>query len=176
MLTKKMEEAINGQINKEMYSAYLYMAMSAHSTSLGLDGFAKWFMTQYHEEMFHAMKFYEYVNDQGGTISLKAIETPMSDFSSPLDMFEKTLKHEQFVTKSINELVELAIEEHDHATQGFLQWYVMEQVEEEKNDNEIIAKIKLAGESGPGLFMLDKELGARAVTIPLDFTGPLTAE
>lgn len=176
MLSKKMENAINGQINKEMYSAYLYMAMSAHATENGLDGFAAWFMVQYHEEMFHAMKLYEYVNDQGGKVMLQAIDVPPSTFESPLAMFEKTLEHEKFVTKSINDLLNLAIDEKDHATSSFLQWYVMEQVEEEKNVNEIIAKLKLAGEQGPGLFMLDKELGARGAAVPLDFSQGVSAK
>ena len=166
MLSKKMESALNEQINKEMYSAYLYMSMSAHCTNIGLDGFANWFMVQYQEEMEHAMKIYNYVNDQGGGVILKAIEQPPYDFRGPMDMFQKTLKHEQFVTKSINDLVDLAISEKDHATQIFLQWFVTEQIEEEGNDNEIIAKLKLAGEKGNGLFMIDKELGTRVYTPP----------
>jgi ferritin len=164
MLSKKMENALNEQINKEMYSAYLYMSMSAHSTNVGLPGFANWFMIQYKEEMEHAMKIYDYVNDRGGEVSLKAIDEPLSTFKDAMDMFQKTLKHEQFITKSINELVDLAIKENDHATQIFLQWYVTEQIEEEGNDNDIIAKLKLIGENGNGLLMLDKELSARVFT------------
>lgn len=166
MLSKKMENALNEQINKEMYSAYLYMAMSAHSTSIGLPGFANWFMVQYQEEMEHAMKIYNYVNVQGGKIHLKTIEEPPSTFKDPMDMFQKTLKHEQFVTKSINTLMDLAIKENDHATQIFLQWFVTEQIEEEGNDNEIIAKLELAGAEGNGLFMIDKELATRIYTPP----------
>lgn len=162
MLSKKMEEALNEQINKEMYSAYLYMAMSAHSTNIGLPGFANWFMVQYKEEMDHAMKIYNYINDQGGRVKLKAIDEPPSEFEDAMDMFNKTLKHEQFITKSINELVDLAIKEKDHATQIFLQWFVTEQIEEEGNDNDIIAKLKFADKEGNGLFMIDKELGTRA--------------
>jgi len=165
MLSEKMEDALNEQINKEMYSAYLYMAMSAHSTHIGLDGFANWFMVQYQEEMTHAMKIYDYINEQGGKVKLKAIKEPPSEFDSPLDMFEKTLEHEKFITKSINELMDLAIKENDHATQIFLHWFVTEQIEEEANDNEIIAKLKLVGD-GNGLFMLDKELAARVFTPP----------
>jgi len=165
MLSEKMEEALNEQINKEMYSAYLYMAMSAHSKHMGLDGFANWFMVQYQEEMTHAMKIYDYINEQGGKVKLKAIKEPPSEFESPLDMFEKTLEHEKFITKSINELMDLAIKENDHATQIFLHWFVTEQIEEEANDNEIIAKLKLVGD-GNGLFMLDKELAARIFTPP----------
>ena len=168
MLSKKMEEALNEQINKEMYSAYLYMSMSAHSTNIGLPGFANWFMAQYNEEMEHAMKIYDYINDQGGKIKLKVIDEPVSTFKDAMDMFQKTLKHEQFITKSINELVDLAIKEKDHASQIFLQWFVTEQIEEEGNDNDIIAKLKLAGDKGNGLFMIDKELGARVYTPPVD--------
>ena len=163
-----MEKALNEQINKEMYSAYLYMAMSAHSTHRGLPGFANWFMVQYHEEMEHAMKIYDYINDQGGKVHLNAIDEPLSTFKDPMDMFQKTLKHEQFITKSINELVDLAIKEKDHATQIFLQWFVTEQIEEEGNDNDIIAKLELAGAKGNGLFMIDKELGARVYTPPAE--------
>lgn len=170
MITAKLEEALNGQINKEMYSAYLYMAMSSHSKSIGLDGFANWFMVQYHEEMLHAMKIYEYVNSQGGKVKLKALEEPPSEFESPLDMFQKTLKHEQFITKSINDLMDMAISEKDHATSIFLQWYVTEQVEEEENDNEILAKLDLVGTDKAGLFILDKELAARMTTVPVDFS------
>ena len=165
-----MENALNEQINKEMYSAYLYMSMSAHSTNIGLSGFANWFMVQYKEEMEHAMKIYDYVNDQSGKVKLKTIDEPLSTFKDAMDMFQKTLKHEQFITKSINELVDLAIKEKDHATQIFLQWFVTEQIEEEGNDNDIIAKLKLTGDKGNGLFMIDKELGARVYTLPAEST------
>jgi len=161
MLSEKMVEALNKQINKEMYSAYLYMSMSAYSTYIGLKGFANWFMVQYQEEMTHAMKIYDYVNDQGAQVKLMAIDQPSTEFESPMVMFEKTLEHEKFVTKCINDLVDLAIKEKDHATQIFLQWFVTEQIEEEANDNEIISKLKLAGKEGNGLFMLDKELRQR---------------
>jgi len=115
--------------------------------------------------MTHAMKIYDYINEQGGQVKLRAIKEPPSEFESPLDMFEKTLEHEKFITKSINELMDLAIKENDHATQIFLHWFVTEQIEEEANDNEIIAKLKLVGD-GNGLFMLDKELAARTFTPP----------
>jgi len=161
MLSKKMLDALNGQINKEMYSAYLYMAMSAYSQYTGLKGFSNWFYVQYQEEMEHAMRIYNYIHGQGGQVQLKAIEQPPADFGLPMEMFEATLKHEQFITKSIHQLVDLAIAEKDHATQIFLQWFVTEQIEEESNDNEIIDKLKLIGKDGNGLFMLDKELGTR---------------
>nr|WP_321498908.1 ferritin [uncultured Methanolobus sp.] len=166
MLSEKMVAALNGQINKEMYSAYLYMDMSAHCTHEGLDGFANWFMVQYQEEMTHAMKIYDYVNDQGGKVVLEAIEKPPESFGTPLEMFYATLEHEQFITRSIYDLVTLANEEKDYATQIFLQWFVTEQIEEEANDNELIAKLKLIGSDGNGLYMLDKELLTRVFTPP----------
>ena len=167
MLSAKMLAALNEQLNKEIYSAYMYLSMSAYSTHIGLKGFANWFMVQYQEEMMHAMKFYNYINDQGGRVKLMAIDAPPTEFESPLDMFEKTLKHEQFVTKRINDLVDLSIKEKDHVTSIFLQWYVTEQIEEEANDNDIIAKLKLVGKTGDALLMLDKELAARVFTPPL---------
>jgi ferritin len=164
MLNEKMTQALNGQINKEIYSAYLYLSMSAYSSFIGLKGFANWFMVQYHEEMEHAMKIYNYIDGQGEQVKLMAIEQPATEFDSALDMFEKTLEHEKFITKSINDLVDLAIEEKDHATNIFLQWFVTEQIEEEGNDNDIISKLKLVGEGGNGLFMIDRELASRVYT------------
>jgi len=170
MLHKKMLGALNEQINKEMYSAYLYMAMSSHSANMGLKGFANWFMVQYHEEMYHAMKLYEYVQRQGEEVVLDTLQAPPTDFESPLDMFKQTLTHERYITSSINELMELAISKKDHATQIFLEWYVTEQVEEEENDNDIIAQLKLIGDNPHALLMLDRELAQRAATVPTDFS------
>ena len=170
MLDKKMAQALNEQINKEMYSAYLYMSMSAFSNKMGLKGFANWFMVQYHEEMFHAMKLFEYIQRQGEDVRLEAINAPPMDFDSQLDMFTKTLTHEQYITKSINDLMDLAMKKKDHATQIFLEWYVTEQVEEEENDNDIIAQLKLIGDNPHALLMLDRELTARVATIPTDFS------
>ncbi len=170
MINKKISDAINGQINKEMYSAYLYMSMSAYCSNVGLKGFANWFMVQYHEEMVHAMKFYEYLLRQSQTVRLGALKEPPAVFKSPMDMFEKTLAHEQFITKSINDLMDLAKKENDHASQSFLQWYVDEQVEEEENDNDIITQLKLIGKDTSALLMLDKELAARMTTVPTDFS------
>jgi ferritin len=161
MISKKMTQALNEQINKEIYSAYLYMSMSAYSEHIGLSGFAHWFMVQYNEEMEHAMKIYQYVQEQGEHVKLMAIDAPATEFESALDMFEKTLDHEKFVTKSINELVDLAVQENDHATQIFLQWFVTEQVEEEASADEILSKLNLVGTKGNGLYMLDRELAQR---------------
>jgi ferritin len=175
MLNKKMEQSLNEQMNREMYSAYLYLSMSAHCTNKGLKGFANWFMVQFHEEMFHAMKFYEYINLQGGRAILKAISQPPSSFESPLEMFSKTLEHEQFITKSINELMELAIAEKDHATQIILQWYVTEQVEEESNDNEIISQLRIIKDDPQGIMLLDRELAGRITTVPTEFSKGIQA-
>ena len=169
MLSPEMIDALNEHMNKEMYSAYLYMSMSAYSDSLGLKGFANWFMVQYHEEMYHAMKVFEYIQAQGGTVKLLQIDAPPAEWESPLDLFEKTLAHEQMVTARINALMDLAIEEKDHATKIFLQWYVTEQVEEEENDNEIIDQLRLIGDNPQGLLMLDRELGGRPAGVPLDY-------
>ena len=166
MLSERMTGALNKQVNNEIYSAYLYLSMSAHSTFVGLKGFANWFMVQYQEEMVHAMKIYDYINAQGGQVKLMAVAQPPTEFGSPLEMFGKTLEHEKFVTKCINDLVDLAIEEKDHASNIFLQWFVTEQIEEEANDNEIISKLKLVGKEGNGLFMIDKELAARVFMPP----------
>lgn len=161
MLTEKMLAALNEQINKEIYSGYLYMSMSAYSDYIGLKGFANWFMVQYQEEMEHAMRIYNYIQGQGGQVKLMAIEQPHTDFESPLDMLKKTLEHEKFVTKRINDLVDIAVKEKDHATQIMLQWFVTEQIEEEANPTDIINQLKLVGKEGDGLFMIDKELAAR---------------
>jgi len=175
MLNKKMEDALNEQLNREMYSAYLYMSMSSCFAHKGLKGFANWFMVQYHEEMLHAMKIYEYIGLQGGRVLLKSLQQPPSEFESPLDAFGSTLDHEQFITKSINELMELAIAEKDHATRIFLQWYVTEQVEEENNDNEIISQLKIIRDDPNGIMMLDRELAARITSVPTEFSKGIQA-
>lgn len=161
MISKKMEKALNEQINKELYSAYLYLAMAAQAENMGLKGFANWFTVQFHEEQGHALKFYEYVNEQGGRVELAAIKQPQTEFRSVLSMFEQTYKHEQFVTASIHALVDLAIKEGDHATRSMLTWFVDEQVEEEANDLEILGKLKMIGSSGSGLLYLDGKLAKR---------------
>ncbi len=170
MLSNKMMDSFNNHLKEEFSSAYIYLSMSAHSSFIGLKGFAKWFMAQYHEEMAHAMMFYEYIGRQGGKVRLLTVEEPSSEYASPIDMFEKTLEHEKFMTKNVNDLMELAIQEKDHATQIFLQWFVSEQVEEEETVNDILAKLKLIGSDTNGLFMMDTELGTRTVTMPTDFT------
>ena len=161
MISKAMEEAINQQINREFYSAYLYLAMAQECESIGLKGSAKWFTLQYHEEISHGMKMVDYLNDQGARVVLDAIEKPPVEFGPLVTMFEKTAEHERFVTKSIYSLVDLAVKEKDYATQEFLQWFVKEQVEEEANADEIVKKLEFVGTTNHGLYLLDKELGAR---------------
>ncbi len=170
MLSEKMEKALNTQVNNEFYSAYLYMSMSAHCQSMGLKGFANWFMVQFHEEMFHAMKFYEYILRKGGKVSLQTIKQPPVEFGTPLSMFEQTYEHEQFITKCINDLVETARQEKDNATEIFLHWYVTEQIEEEENDTDLINQLKYIGKDTSAMLMLDKELAARMTTIPTEFS------
>jgi len=166
MISEKIKDAVNKQINAEIYSSYLYLSMSAYFESINLKGFANWMKAQAQEEMVHAIKFYDYINERSGRVLLTAIEAPPKQWDSPLDVFEFTYKHEQKVTGLINDLVNLAISEADHATTNFLQWFVAEQVEEEASADEVVQKLKLAGERGSGLFMLDRELGQRVFTPP----------
>jgi len=162
MISKKMTKALNEQINKEIFSAYLYLAMSANAISLGYKGAGVWFRVQFQEELEHAMKFYNYLLSQGEVIELGAIEKPGVGYKALLDFFVDTLKHEKQVTLSLNNLMDLAVLEKDYATQALLQWYITEQIEEEANDTDIIAMIKMAGTSTGTLYMVDKQLGKRA--------------
>jgi ferritin len=171
MLSEKIEKVLNGQVNAEMYSAYLYLSMSAYFQSISLSGFASWMKVQAQEEMVHAMKFYDFLNERGGRVTLQQIEAPQIEWDSPLAAFEGVFQHEQKVTGLINDLVELALDKHDHATNIFLQWFVTEQVEEEDSANEVVQKIKLMGDAKGGLFMLDRELGQRTFTPPPDSEG-----
>ena len=166
MISKKMEKALNEQINAEMYSAYLYLSMESYFRSLDLSGFANWMRVQVQEELMHAMKLYDSVDARGGRIILKSIAAPPTEWDSPLAVFEATYKHEQKVTELINELVSLAIKEKDHATNTFLQWFVNEQVEEEASADKIIQQMKMMGNAPGGMFMLDRELGQRVFTPP----------
>jgi ferritin len=161
MISKKMEKALNKQINLELFSAYVYAAMAADFENKNLGGFASWMKAQTQEEVGHAVRLSDYVNEQGGRVTLEAIDKPTATYETPLKAFETALKHEQLVTKSINKLVDLANQESDHATATFLQWFVSEQVEEESTADSIVQKLKLVGSSGPGLFMMDRELGQR---------------
>ena len=166
MLKEKMLAAVNKQINAEMYSAYLYLSMEAYFQSINLTGFANWMRTQTQEEMMHAMKIYDFVFERGGKVTLEAIDKPPFSWDSPLAAFKEVLKHEQHVTSLINDLVDLAIKEKDHASNIFLQWFVTEQVEEEASADAVIQRLKLAKDNASGLFMIDAELGQRVFTMP----------
>lgn len=170
MLEKKMEKAINDQINAELYSAYLYLSMAAYFESTNLKGFSSWMRVQTMEEQAHAKKFYDFVNERGGRVILSAIEAPPAEWESPLAAFENVLEHEQLVTGRINDLVNLAQELKDHASNSFLQWYVDEQVEEEATASEIIQSLKLTQNDSSGLFMIDRELGQRTFVPPAGVT------
>jgi ferritin len=169
MISNKMAERINLQINREMYSAYLYLAMAAKMTETGYQGIGKWLTIQYHEEMFHAMKFVKYLQDQGAAVKYAQIDAPSFSETGEKELFQHILKHEQFVTASLREIVELARSEKDYATDNLLAWYIDEQIEEEKNDSEILQAIDLIGNNAQGLFMLNIELGKRENHAPLDF-------
>lgn len=166
MISKTLEKAINEQINKELFSEYLYISMQAWFAGENLDGFANWMDAQGKEERFHAMKFFNYLLDRGAKVKLMALEQPTIDFGNPLKAFKMALEHEQFISKSINNLMDLAIKEKDHATKSFLQWYVDEQVEEEAAADKIVSKLKMIGDNMQGIFMLDNELGQRVFTPP----------
>jgi len=166
MFNKKMEKSFNEQINEELYSAYLYLSMVAYFESINLPGFANWMRVQTQEEIVHAMKFYDYINQRDGRVVLTALADPQIEWKSPMDAFEAAYKHEVHITAKINELVNLAIEEKDHAANMFLQWFVNEQVEEEKNPLDIIQKLKMIKDSSEGLYMLDKELATRVFIPP----------
>jgi ferritin len=161
MISKKMTAALNGQINKELYSSFLYLAMSAVSRRQNLNGMAQWLMLQAKEEYGHAMKFYGYMEEQGATIELKAIDAPPVEHGAPAKMFGEILKHEQFITRSIHELMKLAVKEEDFATQILLQWFVKEQVEEEAAAADVLAKLEMVGAEARGLYIVDRELGQR---------------
>jgi len=160
-MNKKLLDEMNVQINKEMYSGYLYLAMAAHFEEENLSGFANWMTVQAEEELEHAMKFFKFLPEAGGKVILDTIEKPDSDFGSPQKVFEQVLKHEQYVTSRIHLLYKLAVETREYPTQIFLQWFVNEQVEEEKNATEILENLKLAGESGNALLMMDRALAQR---------------
>jgi ferritin len=170
MLNKKIEKAFNEQMNAEMYSAYLYLSMGAYFQSVGMPGFANWMRVQAQEEMVHAMKFFDHINERGGRVTLKAIDGPPTEWDSAVAAFKNVYEHEQKVTGLINNLVNLAIEEKDHASRSFLQWFVDEQVEEEDSASTVLDRLKLIGDSGNGVFMMDGELGQRV------FTPPATSE
>lgn len=167
MINKRIEDAINAQINEELFSAYLYLSMSAYFAGKSLNGFANWMRVQASEEQFHAMKFYDYLLERGGTVELLAIDKPEKEWDSIVDIFVATYDHEQHITSKINELVSISVEEKDFASQNFLQWYVNEQVEEEATASEILEQIKFLGDNKHGILMLDREFSTRVYTPPV---------
>jgi len=166
MISKTLEEAINKQMNREMYSAYLYLAMAAYCEDISLAGFGNWFRVQAKEEDFHAMKFFNYLVERDGRVKLLDIEAPPFKWDSPRDAFKYTYEHEKTVTGLINNLMTLAKEENDYATINLLEWYVDEQVEEESSAKTILDKIKIVGNEGAGLYLLDQELAQRVFNPP----------
>ena len=166
MISKKMEDALNEQVNAELYSAYMYLSMESYFKAQNLNGFANWMRVQTQEEVTHAMKIYEFINERGGRVILKAIEGPQTEWDSALAVFMAAYEHEQKVTGLINNLVDLAIKEKDHATNSFLQWFVNEQVEEEASADGIVQQLKMMENAPGGMFMLDRELGQRVFTPP----------
>jgi ferritin len=161
MLGRVVQDSINEQIKNEFYSAYLYLSMAAYSEASNLPGFAHWFRLQSQEELTHAMRFFDHVHDRGGRVLLHAIDLPPLEFESPLDVFEQTLEHERTVTAMIHRLYETAEQEKDYATQVELQWFIAEQVEEEKTASQIVETLKEVGDTSQGLLLLDRQLGSR---------------
>ena len=160
-ISDKLHEAINKHINAELYSAYLYLSMSAYCDGISLPGFAHWLRAQHAEELSHAFKLFDFLNDRGGRVELQAIAKPPGAFDSPLDVMEQTLAHEQEVTSLIHRLYELAVEQSDYPAQILLQWFISEQVEEEKNVSEVVQHLSLVGDDGAGVLMVDARLGQR---------------
>ncbi|MFW6132752.1 MAG: ferritin [Planctomycetota bacterium] len=161
MISPKVQDTINNQINAELYSAYLYCAMAAYFQDQNLPGFAQWMKVQSSEEVTHADKFFDYLNERGGRVKLAAIDAPPAEWDSPLAAFQAAYEHETKVTGMINAMMDVAVSESDHATASFLKWYVDEQVEEEASAEEVVQKLKRIQDAPGGLFMMDRELGAR---------------
>lgn len=167
MLSKKLQEALNKQINEEYYSSYIYLAMAAYLEDGNLDGCAHWMRMQAAEEYQHAMKIFDYLIDRGGRVELREVKAPPKEWPNALAVFKASLEHEKFMTTNINKLADLCIEEKDHATNNLMQWYVSEQVEEESQVEDIVKKLEMMGADGPGLFLMDRELKSRPAPMPL---------
>jgi len=161
MINKRVEEAFNIQINAELYSAYLYLSMAAYFEAQNLPGFANWMRVQFQEEQFHAMKMFDFVSERGGRVILTKIDGPKVEWENVVDVYEEVLAHEQHVTSLINNIMDIAIDERDHATKSFLNWFIDEQVEEESNAEAIISELKLIDGKGNGILMMDREFRAR---------------
>ena len=161
MLGTAVQEAMNEQIKNELFSAYQYLSMAAYCEAENLPGFARWMRAQSLEETQHAMKFYDFILDRNGRVALRGIDQPLVEFGSPLEVFERALEHERKVTAMINDLYALSVQENDYASQTFLQWFVTEQVEEEKNAGDVVETLRMVGDGSEALFLLDRELGQR---------------
>lgn len=168
MISKKMNEVLNGQVNAELYSSYLYLAMSSWFSEKSLSGFAGWMRAQAQEELFHSIKILDYILERGGKVQLETIEKPKGSWSSPLEVIQETADHEAKVTGLINDLVDAALQERDHAANIFLQWFVAEQVEEEASVGEVVEKMKMIGDDSAGMFAMDMEMGKRIFTPPAE--------
>ena len=167
MIDEKLQEAFNDQINKEFYSEYLYLAMKVYFQELNLQGFVNWFDVQVQEEHAHAMGMVNYLNDRGGKIDLRAIEKPVVEGNTPLEVFEHVLRHEEYVTSRINHVMDVAEEVKDRAAMHLLDWYIKEQVEEEASVGGVLATLILIGDDKKALLMLDKDLAARTFVAPV---------
>lgn len=166
-MNEKLEKAFNDQINKELYSEYLYLSMQAYFERLNLKGFVNWMSVQVQEEHAHALGMFDYLNQRGGNVQLEAIDKPETDWESPLAVFEQVLEHEEYVTSRINALMDVAEETKDRAAMSFLNWYLKEQVEEEDNVGNVLATLKLIGDDKKALLMLDKDLATRTFVAPV---------
>lgn len=168
MLSPKMDDALNKQLNEELFSAYLYQSMAAYFEANGLEGMASWMDMQREEEMLHARKFYDYINERGGRVKLQALGAPKIEWENPIDVFKDALEHEQHITKCITDLYYLARDERDPTTDIFLQWFITEQAEEEDSVQKVIDKLELVKNANNGTFLMDRELSKRATAAPAD--------
>lgn len=164
MLKDAIESKLNDQVNKELYSAYLYYSMASYFESINLKGFANWVKVQAQEELTHVARLFDYINDRGGRVQFDAVDGPPGEWDSPLAALQNAYEHECWVSERINECVSLALAENDHSTNTFLQWFVAEQVEEEANADDIVQKLTLIGDNSSGLFLMDNELGGRSLS------------
>jgi len=166
MISEKVQEALNDQVNKEFFSSYLYLSMATYFDANNWKGMSIWMRYQAQEELYHALKFIDYIEEAGGRVKLDKVEKPKIEWESPTEVFQDAYDHECMISKSINKIVDAALKESDHATHNMLQWFVNEQVEEEATAQEILEKLKLVGDNGVALFMIDKELSARPAPTP----------
>ncbi|KGG79494.1 ferritin [Caloranaerobacter azorensis] len=168
MLSEKLLKELNEQVKYELYSAHYYLAMAAYCAEQDLDGFANFFKVQAEEEKFHAMKFFDFINEMDGRVTIQALEEPKNNYESLVDVFKSALEHEKFVTRRIYKLMDIATEEKEHATISLLKWFVDEQIEEENSMKAILKKLERLGDNSHGIYMLDEELAQRTFTPPVE--------